>query len=142
MRHKISGPGKKLAESGLFRCILICIGWLSVLGGVIGIFLPLLPTVPLLLLAAACFSKSSERFHNWLIEHYRLGPFIRDYLKGGGIPSRARNTALGMIWISFPASAFLYVQAIWIRVLLLLMAAGITLYLLNIPTKRPGDKGE
>jgi len=110
MQHNTSGSIKYLAQSELLRWILICIGWLSILGGVVGIFLPLVPTIPLLLLAAACFSKSSERFHTWLIEHNHLVPLIREYLKSGGIPSRARNMATGMIWISFPASAFLYVQ--------------------------------
>jgi uncharacterized membrane protein YbaN (DUF454 family) len=92
------------------------------------------PTVPLLLLAAACFARSSERFHLWLIEHKRLGPLVRDYLQGGGIPRRAKISAISMVWVSVPISAFL-VPLIWVRVMLFVIAAGITLYLLRLPTK-------
>ena len=66
----------------MLRYVLLTIGWLSVTLGVIGIFLPVLPTTPFLLLAAACFARSSPRFYQWLVEHPQLGPWIRDYLNG------------------------------------------------------------
>ena len=137
-RCKIS---PKLVKSDLLRWLLIGCGWLAIAGGIVGIFLPLMPTVPLLLLAAACFARSSERFHTWLVEHDHLGPLIRDYLKNGAIPVRAKRMAIGMIWISFPASAFLFVQALWLRVLLIAIATGVTLYLLSLPTM-PEERGE
>lgn len=126
----------------IVRVLLIVIGWLSVVTGVVGLFLPLVPTVPMLLLAAACFARSSEHFHRWLVEHNRLGPLVRDYLEGSGIPLRAKVTAIGMVWISVPASAFIFVQEQWIRVLLLMIAAGITVYLIRLPTlpSREGRK--
>ena len=74
----------------LLRYALFAIGWLSVALGVIGIFLPVLPTTPFLLLAAACFARSSPRFYQWLVEHPRLGPWIRDYLDGNGIPLKIK----------------------------------------------------
>lgn len=122
-------------QGKFFRWLLMAVGWLAVAGGVAGIFLPLVPTVPLLLLAAACFARSSERFHTWLVEHNRLGPLIRDYLDGEGIPLRAKMVAIGMVWVSVPVSAFLFVPVTWIRVLLLTIAAGITLYLFRLPTR-------
>ena len=122
-------------KSDLLRWLLICCGWVFVLAGVVGIFLPLLPTVPFLLLAAVCFGKSSQRFHAWLIEHNHLGPLIRDYLHGGWIPLRAKRMAIGMVWVSFPASAVLFKDVAWLSILLIAIAAGITLYLLRLPTK-------
>lgn len=61
----------------ILRYALLAIGWLSVVLGVIGIFVPVLPTTPFLLLAAACFARSSPRFYRWLVEHPRLGPWIK-----------------------------------------------------------------
>lgn len=126
------------------KLLLSGIGWLAVVVGVIGLFLPLVPTVPLLLLAAACFARSSERFHSWLVEHRHLGPLIRDYLQGAGIPLRAKVAAIGTVWVSVPVSAFMFVPVVWVRVMLLLIAVGVTLYLLRLPTRRDAageDKG-
>jgi hypothetical protein len=131
----------KHVDNHILRWILICCGCFSVVAGVVGIFLPLLPTVPFLLLAAACFARSSERFHTWLVQHNQLGPLIRDYLNGGGIPLRAKRIALGMVWISFPASAFLFVQVVWLKVVLMAVAAGISFYLICLPTISPDEKG-
>jgi len=134
-------PAKEKRLPGQFRrVLLIGIGWLSVVTGVIGIFLPLVPTVPLLLLATACFARSSARFHHWLLEHKYLGPLVRDYLQGEGIPLRAKVSAIGMVWVSFPISAFL-VPLSWVRVMLVVMAVGITWYLLSLPTQK-SRKGE
>ena len=136
MQHVHPRPTKHV-KSDLLRWILICIGWISIAGGVIGIFLPLVPTVPFLLLAAVCFSRSSEKFHGWLVDHKHLGPLLRDFLTGGGIPLRAKVVTLGMVWVSVPATAFLLVHILWVRMLLLAIATGITLYLLSLPTASP-----
>lgn len=134
MTQQSTKPGNNHVNSNLLRWTLIGCGWLSVLAGVAGIFLPLLPTVPLLLLAAVCFGKSSQRFHAWLIEHDRLGPLIRDYLHGGWIPLRAKRVAIGTVWVSFSISALLLMKIQWLSLLLLAVAAAITLYLLRLPT--------
>ena len=130
-------PTNNHVKSDLLRWILICCGWLSIVAGVVGIFLPLLPTVPFLLLAAACFARSSARFHGWLVEHNYLGPLISDYLNGGGIPLRIKIIATGMVWISFSASAFLFVPVVWMQIVLMAVPAGVTLYLLRLPTIPP-----
>jgi uncharacterized protein len=141
------GPGNNHVKSDLLRWILICCGWICIVAGVIGIFLPLVPTVPFLLLAVACFARSSERFHSWLVEHNYLGPLVRDYLNGTGIPLRAKRIAIGMTWVSLPASTFLFAQVLWLKVLLMTIAVGITLYLLFLPTspeeeqEPPGSDG-
>lgn len=137
MQETAPGSANNHVKSDFLRWVLICCGWFSIVAGAVGLFLPLVPTVPFLLLAAACFARSSVRFHTWLIEHNHLGPLVRDYLNGGGIPLKAKQMAIGMVWVSFPASAFLFVPVTWLKILLLVMATGITLYLLALPTVPP-----
>ena len=75
------------------RALYFSLAWLFIVIGVIGIFLPLLPTTPFLLLAAWCFSKSSERFHSWLLDHPTLGPPVRDWQSHGVIRRQAKIAA-------------------------------------------------
>lgn len=117
----------------LLRYSLLVIGWLSVALGVVGIFLPVLPTTPFLLLAAACFMRSSRRFYLWLVDHPRLGPWIRDYLNGEGIPRKAKCYAIGLMWLSIGISCWL-VPLIWARVFMLTSAVLVSLYILKQKT--------
>jgi uncharacterized membrane protein YbaN (DUF454 family) len=125
-----------LREAGrIRRSLLIAAGLLSTALAVLGIFLPLLPTVPLLLLAAACFARSSPRCHAWLREHRHFGPVLAAYQDGAGVPRRAKVSALLLIWTSIPLSALFLVEAIWLRLLLVLIALAVTSYLLWLPTR-------
>ena len=117
----------------ILRAFLLAGGLLSTGLAVLGIFLPLLPTVPLLLLAAACFVRSSARLHRWLLDHPRLGPLVSGYLDGEGMPLRAKVSAILLIWISIPLSAWL-VPLLWVSVLLIILGLAITIYLLSLPT--------
>jgi len=72
--------------------------------GLIGAFLPLLPTVPLMILAAFCFARGSDRFHDWLVKHRRFGPAIRDWRESGAISRRGKAWAVGGIAFAFGAS--------------------------------------
>ncbi len=118
------------------RYSLITLGWLSVVLGVIGIFLPLLPTTPFLLLAAACFARSSERFYRWLVSHPQLGPWIVDYLDGKGIPLRGKVYAISLMWASIGLSCYL-VPLLWARLFMLTSAILVTLYILRLNTLPP-----
>ncbi len=89
------------------RGIWFIAGWISVAIGIIGIVLPLLPTVPLLLLAAICFAKSSDRAHDWLMNHKTLGPPIHDWQKSGSIKRSAKISATACIAAAFIISLFL-----------------------------------
>ena len=115
------------------RYALLAIGWLSVLLGVIGIFVPVLPTTPFLLLAAACFVRSSRRFYLWLVHHKHLGPWIRDYLEGNGIPLKGKVYAIGLMWASIGLSCYL-VPMPWARAFMLTSAVLVTLYILRQKT--------
>ncbi|WP_455230627.1 YbaN family protein [Geopseudomonas aromaticivorans] len=116
------------------RWLLLGIGWLSVTLGVIGIFLPILPTTPFLLLAAACFVRSSRRVYVWLVTHPRLGPWIRDYLDGHGIPLKAKVYAIGLMWASILLSCYL-VPLLPARLFMLTSAVLVTLYILRQKTR-------
>jgi uncharacterized membrane protein YbaN (DUF454 family) len=117
------------------RYALLTVGWLSVVLGVVGIFLPVLPTTPFLLLAAACFARSSERFYNWLVNHPKLGPWIRDYLEGNGIPLKGKVYAIGLMWVSISFSCYL-VPMFWARTFMLTSAVCVTIYILRQKTLR------
>ena len=117
----------------VLRWMLLLSGFLSTALGVIGIFLPVLPTVPFLLLALACFARSSERFYNWLLEHAHFGPIIRPYINGQGMTRASKVKAITLAWASISLSAFYLVELDWVRWLLLLISCGVTLYLLKLP---------
>ena len=123
----------RLSRSPLLRHVLLAAGWISLLLGVVGIFLPVLPTTPFLLLAAACFVRSSRRFYLWLVEHPRLGPWIRDYLEGNGIPLKGKVYAIGLMWASIGLSCYL-VPMPWARAFMLTSAVLVTLYILRQKT--------
>ena len=126
----------------MLRIALLAVGCCSVSLGILGIFLPVLPTVPLLLLAAACFARSSETFYNWLISHARLGPMISGYLDGKGIPRRAKISAIGLIWLTLSVSVFWVNQFFWLQIFLVIIGAGLTLYLARLPVLNPTDKNK
>lgn len=128
----------------LIRTALLTLGFLSVGLGVIGIFLPVLPTTPFLLLAAACFARSSQRFYRWLIDHRHLGPWVRDYLDGNGIPLKAKVYTLALMWFSISVSCWL-VPLAWARIGMLVSASLVTIYILRQKTlvvTRQADDGE
>lgn len=118
----------------IVRYCLICIGWLSVILGVIGIFLPLLPTTPFLLLAASCFAKSSKRFHDWLMNQPQLGPYIHLYLDGKGIPLRAKAYILILMWFTISTSALFFVNPLPLKIMLFGIASCVSVFILRMPT--------
>lgn len=101
------------------RLIWVILGLLSVGLGVIGIVVPLLPTVPFVLLAAFCFARSSERLHNWLLTHPRFGPVIEDWNRNGAISPRVKLISSASLLLVFGISlamnlrpAILIIQAV------------------------------
>ncbi|MGE4579706.1 MAG: YbaN family protein [Desulfuromonadales bacterium] len=130
----------KIIDSRVLRLLLTAAGLVSTALAVLGIFLPLLPTVPLLLLAAACFARGSERFHHWLLDHPHLGPMIRGYLDDQGIPLRAKITAITLIWISIPVSVFFLIPLFWVKVFLIAIGLCVTVYLLRLPVCEGGEE--
>ncbi len=91
------------------RLVFAALGTLFLLLGVLGMFLPVLPTTPFLLLATACFARASRRVFNWLLNHPRFGPLIREWRDYRSIPYRAKRTALVLIALSFTVSIIFFV---------------------------------
>ena len=118
------------------KWLLMTIGVVAVGLGTAGIFLPLLPTTPFLLLAAACFIRSSDRLYQWLITNRWFGSFIRNYREHRTIPLRAKVIAVVLLWTTMIYSAFALIDHRALRVLLLLIAAVVTAYLLRLKTAR------
>jgi hypothetical protein len=117
--------------------ILIAVGILSVALGLLGVFVPLLPTTPFLLLAAACFMRSSARLYRWLIHHKWFGPYIRSYREHRAITLRAKVATLVLLWGVIGTSALFATTLWWVRGLLGAIAVGVTVHLLHLGTLTP-----
>ncbi len=116
----------------LTRVLLLTLGWVSIVLGVIGIFLPVLPTTPFILLAAWCFSRSSQRFHHWLRHHKHFGLIVRTWEDGKGISRKIRTRALVLLWVSLVSSS-LIMGRLWVAIVLLLTGSAVTLYMMSLP---------
>lgn len=114
------------------RWLLISAGTVSVFLGLLGIILPLLPTTPFLLLAAASYAKSSEKFYNWLITNRFFGSYIKNYRDGKGIPLRIRITSISFLWITILITVFFFVPVITVKILLIVIAVGVTVHIIKI----------
>lgn len=122
------------------RPVYLVAGLINLGIGVVGIVLPLVPTTPLVLLAAYCFARSSRRLHGWLVGHRRFGRYIRDFESGRGIPLRAKVTAIAMSAAAF-AYGFLRIAGRPLATTLLaLVALSAFVTILRVPTC-PGGEG-
>ena len=119
------------------KILLITLGTFLIGISIVGIFIPVLPTTPLLLLAAALYAKSSRRFYNWLINNRILGRYIKDYREGKGIPLKVKIIAISILWITIGYSAIFAIDILWVRILLVLIAVGVTIH---IASKKPKVK--
>ena len=129
----------------LFRAVLlslrheICFHVDRLVLGVAGIFLPLLPTTPFLLLAAAMFFRSSPRAYRWLLGHRYLGPYIRSFREDRSIPLRAKIVALSLLWLTSLHCVVLIFDSWWLRAAMLAVALGVSCYILSFKTRRNAD---
>ena len=119
------------------RYLLTAGGLLAVALGVIGIFLPILPTTPFLLLAAFLFARSSERFYHWLHANRWFGAYLTNYREGRGLPAREKAMTILALWLAVGLSAAFALSSWWPRAALVAIAFAVTIHLLRIPTFRP-----
>ena len=133
----------KCKEQGqkLVRTLWFIAGTICVVLGAIGIVLPILPTTPFLLAAAACYYKSSPRMHRWLLNNKWFGEYIRNYTEGKGLTKKTKITALALLWATigistvFMLNRLLSAQLVLpMQIIMIAVAIAVSLHILRLPT--------
>ena len=114
------------------KWLLLPAGILAVGLGVVGAFVPLLPTTPFLLLAAACFARSSDRHYEWLLNHRWMGAYVRNYREHKATTRRIKVVTMALLWGSIGYAAIAVADGWVVRALLLSVAAGVTIHVLSL----------
>jgi len=122
------------------RLVYYLLGFIFLSLGIIGIFLPILPTTPFVLLAAYCFSRSSERMHRWLLDNRLFGPAIRQWQQHRSMTPKTKKRALLLIIISFSITIVFFVEPLYVRFLLFLIAMVLITFLMRIPVQIPAKR--
>ena len=138
----------RLHASPTVRWLLWTPGTIALLLGIAGAFLPVLPTTPFILLAAACYAKASERFHQRLLNHPTFGPTIRNWEQYRSIAPRTKKVAITMMTLSIGASIYVVREHLWLQLLLATIALSVGTWMWRLPehtdpeisnSSRPGD---
>jgi len=117
----------------LKKSLLLFSGLLFTLLGLVGVFVPVLPTTPFLLLASFCFAKSSKKHNNWLVNHRIFGAYIGSYMKYRAVRKDMKIRAVLFLWGSLILSALL-VQKIYVAAILFAVGVGVTIYIVSLKT--------
>jgi len=128
-------------EQKVARALWLVVGLICVGLGAVGMVLPILPTTPFLLAAAACFCKSSTRLYNWLLNNKLFGEYLRNYKEGRGLPMRTKVTALTVLWATIGISAVFFLNRLLplllvlpMQLIMLAVAVGVSIHVLRLPT--------
>ena len=138
-KTKQNGKQRPKIARGLWLIAgLICVGL-----GAVGMVLPILPTTPFLLAAAACFCKSSTRMYNWLLNNKWFGEYIRNYKEGRGLPIRTKITALTVLWVTISVSTVFFLNRLLpahlilpMQLVMVAVAIGVSIHIVRLPTFR------
>jgi len=145
MEGKEPSPASTLKRKGqqIVRALWLTAGTICVVLGAIGIVLPILPSTPFLLAAAACFYKSSPRLHRWLLNNKYLGEYIRNYTEGRGLTMKTKTTALTVLWATIAISSVFALPMLLpsafvlpLQVVMIAMATAVSVYILRLPTHK------
>jgi len=120
------------------KMLLMILGTLCLILGTIGVFLPVLPTTPFLLVSLWAYMRSSEKLYNFILTNKYLKPYVEDYVSGNGIPRHAKIKAIALIWLTIGISVLFVVDKLFVRVMLLVTASLVSLYIGT--HKEPKDK--
>jgi uncharacterized membrane protein YbaN (DUF454 family) len=118
------------------RILLLCSGFLFVFLGLLGAVLPVMPSVPFFIIASVCFSKSSRKFHDMLMNNKLIGPHIKRYHENNGIELKTKILLILLHWVGILGSSILFVHGSWGRILMVAIGVAATLYLLSLKTIR------
>ena len=127
---------KNKIPNRFIRGLLLIAGSFFVGLGILGIFLPLLPTTPFLLLAAVLYAKSSKRFYNWLLSNKLFGKYIKNYREGNGISLKIKIMAIALLWFTILFSAFFIIDNIFVRIILILISICVSIHISLIRTMK------
>lgn len=125
------------AISPVWRAVLLVVGTASLVLGLVGIVLPVLPTTPFLLVTAACYARASTRLYAWLLGQRSLGPIIVEWRRSRSLPPGVKTRALVLVAVTFAVSIIL-VDALALRLSLAVAGALLATFLYRLPTARPG----
>lgn len=129
----------RLHDSRLIRSLYLIVGFAAVILAVAGVILPILPTTPFLLLAAACFARSSKRFHDRLLANRIAGPIIREWIEHRSIRRQVKRWVYLLMALSF-GSSILMMTSMWHQAMLAVLGIVLTLFIWDIP-ERDGNSG-
>ena len=122
-------------DSPAVRPVLVMAGTTCVGLGVLGLFLPVLPTTPFLLVAAACYARASDRFYNWLLNNRTFGPTIREWRRYRSIPYRTKLTAIVMMSLTLSSSIVFFVRNPYLQAALSMLGVTLAVWLYRIPSR-------
>lgn len=123
--HAIAEAREMRIKNPLLRQLCFAAGWVTFALGIVGLLLPVVPTTPFLLLSAALWARSSERFFVWLLTHRHLGPPLAKYRRHGVIEPRAKVLAIGMIAVTMGISIVFFVPVTAVKILLTVIAVAV-----------------
>lgn len=130
----MGNDNKATAIRTCIQILLIIAGTFFVGLGIVGIFVPVLPTTPFLLLAAACYARSSQRFYGWLLNNKWFGSYIRNYLEKKGVPLKVKVATVTLLWITIGSSVAFAVNILVVKLILVLIAVGVSIHILSVRT--------
>ena len=110
------------------------LGSVSLVLGIMGVFLPVLPTTPFLLLAAAMYMRSSQRLYDWLMSHKHLGAYIRNFREHKALPLRVKVVSVTMVWATLLYCAIFVAKEWWMSAIFIAIATGVTIHILSFKT--------
>ncbi len=116
--------------------IYTTLGLTSLVLGIIGIFMPVLPTTPFLLLASFLFLRGNKKLYNWLMEHPKLGPYITNFMVHKSIPLHVKIVSTSLTWVTLIYCAIFVAEHWMLRLLFIAIATGVTIHILSYKTKR------